>query len=867
MKKKNDKPKNKFQGFLTTILVIFASFGLVLAFNELVARKYMNKLVGEYLLDYLKSNMSDMDLKSVASNVASDNNSNQALVWFRGYTNGDYSIRSGSFSTKVTNNDGYQDFYYEKIKASGKTTPVNVSYTMVADNAKFKVDGSSRKTIVLSPSYNKGLDTSNDNYITLDTSKDSKYQVECYPYFDNEAACASSFSSTSLINAEQSYYQYAVNTYGQGTLSSYDKNSLSQFLTDNNLNPVNGDVESILAVKKFIIDNKEYEYDSTADSDYSSIRNCSYDFLTSIKKGSNKVISWALCELYRSRNIPARTVTGYLGFVSSESSEIQQYFTHVWTEVYIQGSGWIRADASLKKRFIDYSVLDEDTTKTSSSTNSNNTTLNTDKMIQQYLSSYFDTYLSQMLKQSGLLSDASIQSLMSNEELKITIKEKIINSIEEGKQPTIDDFQDLIQDYLLSQISDDYNLEDYYFPDLDKYNNCEYQSGVLVNKTTGAKITYGDLYTQEQFINLGGDVATYNEKKDEPVSDYRTEIEVTINDTAKLYDDGKPLSPDKNAFATIKSVTLHTKELPELFINYVNENYPGSEITSTSIKINELTKYLFGFTTNSLTWESLYYGFDLSDAFASYLEVDGEILSQHFKAIRNTDYKFELLFEKAARDQVGSKEEDTEYTSLARIGMVKVGDESTDNFKYNTGVVNSYFTITCTDGDLSHGNKNDNDYGQPYDYTELINYDETTKTRAHNPYFSIVNDRNKITDYSLTVGVDDLTTDSVTDANEYLNKVLNYSANDLIKDGSLISNDTLDANVVVYNKEDPNTTITSITAPGTYKVKFVSTVYGTTIDGVNIYNGLSINTKLNDYILTYKYGTITVNDTEVKEGA
>lgn len=858
MKKKNDKPKNKFQGFLTTLLVIFAAFGLVLAFNELVARKYMSKLVGEYLLDYFKDAMTDMDSQPIAKDVASNDNNSQALVWFRGYTNGDYSIRNASFSTSVTNNDSYKDFYFEKIKASGVSTSVNISYTMDVDNAKFKVDGSSKKTIVLSPSYNKGLDTSNDNYITLDTSKGNTYTVESYPYYDNEAACSASFSSASLTSAEQSYYQYAVNTYGQGKLSAYDQKTLSQFLTDNNLNPTNGDINSILEVKRFIIDSKEYEYDSTADANYSSIRNCSYDFLTSIKKGSNKVFSWALCELYRSRNIPARTVTGYLGFVSSNASEISQYFTHIWTEVYVQGSGWIKVDSSLKKRFIDYSVLNDDTTQTSS-VNSNNTQLNTDKLIQQYLSNYFDTYLEAMLKQSGLLSDASIASLMSNEELKITIKEKIINSIEEGKQPTIEDFQDLIQDYLISQISDDYNLEDYYFPDLDTYNNCVYQDGYLVNKTTGAKITYGDLYTQEQFINLGGDVATYTEKKSEPVEDFRAEIEVTINDTAKLYN-GSALSPDQNAYATIKSVTLHTKELPELFVNYVKENYSGSEITSTSIKINDLTKYLFGYTTNSLTWESLYYGFDLTDAFASYLEVDGKILSQHFKAIRNTEYKFKFNFEKGARDKVGDENEDTEYACHAQIGMQKVSDDS--SFYYNTGVVNSYFTITCSDGNQKYGNNNK----QEYDYTELTDYDETTKTRTHNPYFTIVQNRNNITGYSLTVGVDDLTTESITDANEYLTKVLSYSANDLIKDGTLIGTDQINASVLVYNKEDPNTSITSITAPGTYKVKFVTSLYGQTIDGVNIYNGFALNSKLSDYILTYKYGTITVTEPEAKEG-
>lgn len=71
------------------------------------------------------------------------------------------------------------------------------------------------------------------------------------------------------------------------------------------------------------------------------------DFLFSTRAGFCEHYASAFAVLMRAMNIPARVVTGYLGGVSNSVDgffEVRQSDAHAWTEVWLDGRGWVRVD-------------------------------------------------------------------------------------------------------------------------------------------------------------------------------------------------------------------------------------------------------------------------------------------------------------------------------------------------------------------------------------------------------------------------------------------------------------------------------------------------------------------------------------------
>jgi protein-glutamine gamma-glutamyltransferase len=71
------------------------------------------------------------------------------------------------------------------------------------------------------------------------------------------------------------------------------------------------------------------------------------DFLFNTKRGFCEHYSGAFALLMRASGIPARIVTGYLGGEINPFNNtliVKQSDAHAWTEVYLEGEGWVRID-------------------------------------------------------------------------------------------------------------------------------------------------------------------------------------------------------------------------------------------------------------------------------------------------------------------------------------------------------------------------------------------------------------------------------------------------------------------------------------------------------------------------------------------
>lgn len=71
------------------------------------------------------------------------------------------------------------------------------------------------------------------------------------------------------------------------------------------------------------------------------------DFLFNTRKGFCEHYSSSFTFLMRAAGIPARVVTGYQGGEKNELGDyyiVRQYDAHAWSEVWLQGQGWVRID-------------------------------------------------------------------------------------------------------------------------------------------------------------------------------------------------------------------------------------------------------------------------------------------------------------------------------------------------------------------------------------------------------------------------------------------------------------------------------------------------------------------------------------------
>lgn len=657
---------NLWKKVLCILLVASAVGGILLIANSDIIKENLLPFAKQLAEDIMKNIdwsqfdigdadqylMANYDIKDGSN---SDVTSSSPFVWFRGYSNSDFSDKSNSYSnnaitaTKKTSNP--LTFYAEKIDATinngtfdNTSFKINVSLRTEFTTAKLN---NTKMIYLLDPVYcdDSLSNLSDDNKKrSSETSSVVNYSTTIRPYYDHELAVNADFEDETIKTDEQNYYNDIKEKYLNPLSSKKNdvKENLKKYLKDNNLNPVSNDINSIMEVKDFL-NGEQFTYVSDVDypTSYSKGSDAALYFLNESKKGDYDLFSWAICELYRANDIPARTCSGFIGI----GGKCYMILTHTWTEVYVEGSGWVKVDASIRKRFIDEKATnistDMPTIDFSNLADSGSYTGAVDDIIRagvltvvkNAISSVVDSALS-----NNLISNENADLIKKDDELVIRLAKEFVDAYEDGRELTYDYLYNFIVEYFkekgIDVIGTDFinnmtvinPLPDCFYPEVSDSSFYDSEGNYYKD---GRQITYGEYYTGKP------DELTDEEWsliEDEDITDKRTKITLEMKDCAKIYE-GEDLLPDWESYAEIQSVSMYIEkaDIPEwaktslssilTIKNYYNFN--------DTLNINKTTLAAL-FSQYNFTWSDLNSYLSYSMSIPNWESVEDEYINKEF---------------------------------------------------------------------------------------------------------------------------------------------------------------------------------------------------------------------------------------------
>ena len=165
-----------------------------------------------------------------------------------------------------------------------------------------------------------------------------------FTYYTTELGVITSLDGLlgTLSSSEQDYREYVYNNYLQ-----IDDGKLRDYLYSVVYNQgfSKNDPAIVQKVAKYIQNSAKYnmEYDQALESEQDIV----YAFLKNYKEGVCRHYAAAATMLFRVIGIPARYCEGLYGYLKSPTSPLMiENFGHAWTEVYIDGLGWINVEVT-----------------------------------------------------------------------------------------------------------------------------------------------------------------------------------------------------------------------------------------------------------------------------------------------------------------------------------------------------------------------------------------------------------------------------------------------------------------------------------------------------------------------------------------
>ena len=174
------------------------------------------------------------------------------------------------------------------------------------------------------------------NDYDLKISHSGSYSLKFINYFHNPV---NNYTNPTYKTFESKYSQFVYENYLQ--IPEEVKGYISLFLKANNLNFE----QPLSEINNYLCNNYEIKNINNSISTGSDLEY----YISILKQGDIETLAVITTILYRYYGIPARFVQGYLcQTVSEEEVEVTENDAHFWTEVYINGFGWIIIDPSTK---------------------------------------------------------------------------------------------------------------------------------------------------------------------------------------------------------------------------------------------------------------------------------------------------------------------------------------------------------------------------------------------------------------------------------------------------------------------------------------------------------------------------------------
>lgn len=272
----------------------------------------------------------DFPLMEVYSDVTADFHA--ASTYGKYYTGGcSWDSPGAGYTEKI--NGIYSANYLSGALANGRATPISFevrnnryAYVLPAYTAM----NSGNYTIQTSEFYNSG-------------SPSDAYSLFCYSEKDLNALLSGPAHTGALAAFEANYRTYVYQNYLSVPAVEYA--FLQQIIQKNGFDK--NDPNIIEKVRVYIQKAATYKLDSEKNNALDQEAHMIITFLDKYKEGVCRHYATAATLLYRTLGIPARYVTGVMASAKAgQWTTVTAKQAHAWTEVYLDGYGWITIDAT-----------------------------------------------------------------------------------------------------------------------------------------------------------------------------------------------------------------------------------------------------------------------------------------------------------------------------------------------------------------------------------------------------------------------------------------------------------------------------------------------------------------------------------------
>ena len=335
--------KNFYRNFLCILLILISIAGIV--------------LMSLNLAGILDDNLNDIS-PTVSDGLTQDDPEklDETIMTFQSDYDGVLYLRNENFGQY---NDSKRRFDYASVyKNKMSYSPLTYFAKKVSDlNEKvysltINVDKAFRKKMI--PEYSTWANEQDFGSELTDcyVKENRKSQNDTFSFYPEPVADDKTsldiirslpFGNDTIEKEEEEYSKYVKKNYL--SIDQTMKADLIQYMDENEIN---------LESPTFIFDVKNYlqnfSYDPSAIIPKNEKKPLLY-FLTVNKAGICNNFAAASSMMYRANGIPSRVVAGALCYSrKGEISEVKRKALHAWTEVYIDGCGWMKIDTTASMR-------------------------------------------------------------------------------------------------------------------------------------------------------------------------------------------------------------------------------------------------------------------------------------------------------------------------------------------------------------------------------------------------------------------------------------------------------------------------------------------------------------------------------------
>ena len=251
-------------------------------------------------------------------------------------------FREGSFGNYTGQGWADAESYAEAIDGYGMQNSTSDVLT-AADGSTYGLDvGLHGKTFAY-PYHNVfgSGEVMQESDILNQGNASASYSAEFYDYYYQLSGLPEGSLSEDWANAEEQYRDYVYDnyTYVPAKTQSYFQGIIDEmgFRAD--------DPDIIARVTSYI--HYAADYDLSYDTALNSEPDVAVSFLSEYKAGNSLHFASATTLLLRSLGIPARYTVGYVCLTEAgDVVEVTDYDAHAWTEVYLDGFGWVNIDST-----------------------------------------------------------------------------------------------------------------------------------------------------------------------------------------------------------------------------------------------------------------------------------------------------------------------------------------------------------------------------------------------------------------------------------------------------------------------------------------------------------------------------------------